>query len=102
MDAGAGEDRDCCPEGRLTGPFRVARALFANVRSDDVGAGCPKYDPLPGERRCLWYLDNGGCARSDEFMCVEWMRKNATLPLKPKPFTGSLLGDRSQVRRSDG
>jgi len=37
---------------------------------------CPKYDPLPGERRCLWYLTNGGCARSDEFMCVEWMWRN--------------------------
>ena len=37
---------------------------------------CPKYEALAGGRRCKHYLDNGGCARPDELMCVEWLKRN--------------------------
>lgn len=37
---------------------------------------CPKYEPIPGSRRCAHYLDNGACARPDELMCVEWLKRN--------------------------
>src|SRR5690606_38368380 len=37
---------------------------------------CPKYEAMEGSRRCRSYLDNGGCARPDELMCVEWLKRN--------------------------
>lgn len=53
---------------------------------------CPTYEPLSGGRRCRSYLQNGACAREDQFMCVEWLRANAhlesrsePLPVPPKP-----------------
>ena len=41
---------------------------------------CPKYEPLPGSKKCRHYVDEephltGACAREDEFMCVVWLRK---------------------------
>lgn len=53
---------------------------------------CPKYEPNAGSRRCRHYLDNGGCARPDELMCVEWLKRNpnpapATPPAEPTPLT---------------
>ena len=51
---------------------------------------CPKYDPLPGSKRCRHYLDNGACALPDEFMCVEWMKANGYAP-KPVEPTGPLF-----------
>lgn len=46
---------------------------------DDAPAGftCAHYEPLAASRRCRSYLDGGGCARPDEFMCVEWLNANA-------------------------
>ena len=41
---------------------------------------CPKYDPLPSNKRCRHYLDNGACALPDEFMCVEWLKANDHTP----------------------
>ncbi len=41
-----------------------------------AGITCEKY--VPGEgKRCVSYVDNGACSRPDEFMCVEWMKRNA-------------------------
>ena len=40
---------------------------------------CPTYEPVAGSRRCSSYLSNGGCAREDTFMCVEWLRANPNL-----------------------
>lgn len=37
---------------------------------------CPRYEPIPGSRRCRHYLDDGACARPDELMCVEWLKRN--------------------------
>ena len=37
---------------------------------------CSHYESLPGEKRCRHYLKSGACARSDEFMCVEWLKAN--------------------------
>ncbi len=40
-----------------------------------AGITCEKY--VRGEgKRCRHYLTNGGCALSDEFMCVEWLKVN--------------------------
>lgn len=44
---------------------------------------CPKYEPIPGSRRCRHYLDNGACARPDELMCVEWLKRNGH-PVPPR------------------
>ena len=52
---------------------------------------CPKYVPVDGSRRCTHYLSNGACARPDELMCVEWLKRNprareqATEELGPRP-----------------
>ena len=32
---------------------------------------CPKYDPLPNNKRCRHYLDNSACALPNEFMCIK-------------------------------
>jgi hypothetical protein len=59
---------------------------------------CPHYVAPHGSRRCESYLDGGGCARADTFMCTEWLRKNgrpnhaATLPVQR-----TLFGDVTQV-----
>jgi len=37
---------------------------------------CPKYEPLPGVKRCVSYHPSGACMRDDEFMCVEFLRVN--------------------------
>jgi hypothetical protein len=37
---------------------------------------CPHYAPPPGERPCRHYLPNGACDRPDEFLCVEWLKRN--------------------------
>ena len=39
---------------------------------------CPRY-VRSESRRCVHYLSNGGCARPDEFMCVEWLKANGHL-----------------------
>lgn len=44
---------------------------------------CPKYEPIPGSRRCRHYLDDGACARPDELMCVEWLKRNGH-PVPPR------------------
>lgn len=41
-----------------------------------AGITCEKYGPGEG-KRCVSYVDNGACSRPDEFMCVEWMKRNA-------------------------
>ena len=38
---------------------------------------CPKYEPVPFYKRCVHYLQNGACARPDEFMSIEWLKLNA-------------------------
>ncbi len=45
---------------------------------------CPHYVALNGSRRCVSYVDGGGCQREDTFMCTEWLRKNSSArALKP-------------------
>ncbi len=44
---------------------------------------CPTYEPVAGGRRCRAYLSNGGCARDDQLMCVEWLRANPRLSGRP-------------------
>lgn len=39
------------------------------------GITCPKY--VRGEgKRCLHFKSSGACALPDEFMCVEWLKRN--------------------------
>ncbi len=40
------------------------------------GITCPRYESLPGEKRCRHYVKGGACALPDEFMCVEWLKAN--------------------------
>ncbi|MCC7536614.1 MAG: hypothetical protein IT379_10395 [Deltaproteobacteria bacterium] len=58
---------------------------------------CPKYEPVPGSKRCVHYLPNGACARPDELMCVEWLKANgheaAPPPPTPAPLERNLLGE---------
>ena len=37
---------------------------------------CPHYEPLSGSKRCRSYAQGGTCARPDELMCVEWLKRN--------------------------
>lgn len=37
---------------------------------------CQHYCPLSGSKRCRHYLKAGACSRSDEFMCLEWLKAN--------------------------
>lgn len=55
---------------------------------------CPKYEPVPGSRRCRDYLPNGACTRPDEFMCVEWLKANGHVraPNPPPEPTPAPLG----------
>ena len=59
---------------------------------------CPKWEPTaPGSKRCRYYIDpgtiqdEGMCKLPDEFLCVEWVRRNGTdeqrLILVPTPPT---------------
>jgi len=42
----------------------------------DSSIECPHYVAIAGTRRCRSYLEGGGCAREDTFLCTEWLRKN--------------------------
>ena len=46
---------------------------------------CEHYDALPDGRRCRHYVQGGACARSDEFMCVEWLKANGHAVPSPTP-----------------
>jgi len=50
-----------------------------------TGFACEHYDALPDGKRCRHYLQGGACARSDEFMCVEWLRANGHAAPSPAP-----------------
>lgn len=50
---------------------------------------CPRYDPVPGTKRCKHYLKGGACALPDEFMCVEWLKANGHhVPPPPEQAAG--------------
>jgi hypothetical protein len=49
---------------------------------------CPKYEPVPGTKRCRHYHANGACGLPDEFMCVEWLKANGHAT--PAPVTPSV------------
>jgi hypothetical protein len=53
------------------------------------GVACERFVPDAGGRRCAYYLPTGACARPDEFMCVEWQRLNAGLPVVGHAAGGS-------------
>jgi len=59
------------------------------------GFSCPDYDPDPGGRRCRAYLDGGACARPDQFMCTEWLKRNDNQDeqgeVSPSPSEGDSL-----------
>lgn len=40
------------------------------------GFTCQHYQAVPDGKRCVHYIDNGACAREDEFMCIEWLKVN--------------------------
>ena len=46
---------------------------------------CVQYVALPGSVRCRHYRPDGACELPDEFMCVEWLKRNAPAPLAPPP-----------------
>jgi hypothetical protein len=48
------------------------------------GITCDRYRPDDG-KRCAYYLDNGACTRPDEFMCTEWLKRNAAQASSPTP-----------------
>lgn len=51
------------------------------------GITCPKYVRGDG-KRCLHFKASGACALPDEFMCVEWLKRNpapTTHALAPSP-----------------
>jgi hypothetical protein len=48
---------------------------------------CPRYDPVPGTRRCKHYLKGGACSLPDEFMCVEWLKANGHHVPPPLPLS---------------
>jgi hypothetical protein len=54
---------------------------------------CEQY--VRGEgKRCRHYLPNGACSLPDEFMCVEWLKKNGNPPPPPaKDLFGNPLPD---------
>lgn len=51
---------------------------------------CPKYEPVPGTKRCRHYHANGACGLPDEFMCVEWLKANGHA--SPAPTAKSVEG----------
>ncbi len=70
----------------------------ANARPP--GITCEKYSPGAEGKRCAHYLPNGACTREDEFMCVEWLKRNPapsappTLPPPaPRPPARDLFGN---------
>jgi len=64
------------------------------------GITCEKYTAGADGKRCAYYLDDGACVRPDEFMCVEWLRRNAHLPPAPAPDAGrqAAIADLHQIR----
>lgn len=54
---------------RFARPGEPARAAAPEIT-------CPRYDPVPGTKRCKHYLKGGACSLPDEFMCVEWLKAN--------------------------
>lgn len=50
-----------------------------------TGFACEHYEALPDGKRCRHYVQGGACARSDEFMCVEWLKANGHAAPSPAP-----------------
>ena len=44
---------------------------------------CPHYEALPDDKRCRNYVKGGSCARSDELVCVEWLKHNKKAKTAP-------------------
>lgn len=54
---------------------------------------CPKYEPVPGTKRCRHYHANGACGLPDELMCVEWLKANGhPAPVPVTPTAKSAVG----------
>ncbi|MDF1522242.1 MAG: hypothetical protein P1P87_05415 [Trueperaceae bacterium] len=77
---------------------------------------CPRYDPVPGTKRCKHYLKGGACSLPDEFMCVEWLKANghhvapplppldpveATPPSEPRPAQPSSQPTKPRMDRTE-
>jgi len=76
-------------------PFRILTALGQAMTERHRTITCVHFRAIPGTRRCEDYVKNGSCRRSDEFMCVEWLKVNhgieaPTRPLEPRqPDSGA-------------
>ena len=54
---------------------------------------CPRYEPVPGTKRCRHYHANGACGLPDEFMCIEWLKANGhATPAPVTPVATSVVG----------
>jgi hypothetical protein len=60
---------------------------------------CSKYAPGV-TRRCVHFLPYGGCARPDEFMCIEWLRANGITPL-PSSADAAVARESSTSRSTE-
>lgn len=66
----------CCTSRTLEkwcGLMPLADIASIQKKPDDVV--CREWKgSAPKSRRCEFFVSNGGCAREEEFMCLEWMR----------------------------
>lgn len=64
------------------------------------GITCEKYITGADGKRCAYYLEDGACVRPDEFMCVEWLGRNAHVPPVPADHAArqAALADLHQLR----
>lgn len=62
---------------------------------------CPKYEAIPGTKRCRHYQPNGACGLPDEVMCVEWLKANGqpTPPARAEPEPARDLFGRPVVEK---
>ena len=64
----------------------------SNQGDRPAGITCPHYEAIPGRKHCRHYLENGACARPDEFMCSEWLKANGHERATPSLVTSVSAG----------
>ena len=63
--------------------LRLGKASANRAAAPEIT--CPRYDPVPGTKRCKHYLKGSTCSLPDEFMCVEWLKANGHRVPPPLP-----------------